>query len=253
MRFIVRFIAISLFLVIGGCGSGNNSNGPILTLTSGNWQVNTASTTNPGAISDGGTSLSQTGTSVSGIMHLVSPPCFNPTEDININATVNGPTLQFTSSIVTGQMLSVTATGSDTSLTGSYTMSGTACPQDQGIFTAILVPPATGTWNGTLTSAGGTITQVTATLTQTGPDAQGFFPLSGTVIFSGSCFSSGTVTGEASGAGYALIVKSDRGIIESFVIAGAITDPATANTFAGTYTSTESTCTDSGTVSLNKS
>ncbi|HEY6306160.1 MAG TPA: hypothetical protein VI488_06830 [Candidatus Angelobacter sp.] len=222
-----------------------------MTLTSGNWQVNMISTTNLGAVGSGGMSLSQTGTSVSGIMHLVSPPCFTPLSGINVNATVNGPTLQLTASTATGQTISVTATGSATSLTGSYTLGGTNCPQDQGAFTAILVPSATGSWHGTLTStAGGPATQVTAMLTQSGPDAQGFFSVSGTVTLSGSCLSSGTVGGLAIGAGYALIVTPPSG--EPVAISGAMTDPATANAFSGFYSSIASTCTDSGTASLTR-
>jgi hypothetical protein len=256
MRFIARLAIVPLFLFICGCGSGSNQVGPLLTLTSGNWQVNMVSTTNLGAVGSGGTSLSQSGTSVSGIMHLLSPPCFKPVSDINVNATVNGPTLQLTASTATGQTISVTATGSATALTGTYTMSGTACPQDQGTFAAILVPSASGNWHGTLTSnAGGPVTQVTASLTQSGPDAHGFFPVSGTVTFSGgTCLASGTTSGGmAIGATYVLLVSPNpTQTIANVVIAGIMTDPATASAFSGSYISIESACSDSGTASLTR-
>jgi hypothetical protein len=255
MRFIAGVAIVSLMLLMWGCGSGGNSNnGPMLTLTAGNWLVNMVSTTNPGARSGGGTSLSQTGTTVTGIMHLVSPPCFTVFNDISVNATVNGSTLQLNASTVTGQTISVTATGSATSLSGSYTLGGTACPQDQGTFSAVLVPPATGTWHGTLTSATGPVTEVTATLTQSGPDTHGFFLVSGAMSFSGSCLSSGTISiGQASGAVYVLIVTpSNPGGGEPVSIGGFMTDPATANAFSGFYSSIASTCTDNGTASLSR-
>lgn len=254
MRFIARVAIVSLMLLIWGCGSGGNSNnGPMLTLTAGNWQVNMVSTTNPGARSGGGTSLSQTGTTATGIMHLVSPSCFKPLIDINVNATVTGPTLQLTASSAAGETISATATGSATSLSGSYTVGGT-CAQDQGTFTAILVPPATGTWHGTLTSVTGPVTQVTATLMQSGPDAHGFFPVSGAMSFSGSCLSSGTISiGQALGAVYVLIVTPNNPSGgEPVSIGGFMTEPATANAFSGFYSSIASACADNGTASLSR-
>jgi hypothetical protein len=255
MRFIARVAIAPLFLFICGCGSGGNSNnGPMLTLTAGNWQINMVSTTNPGTGVIGGTSLSQAGTTVTGIMHLVSASCFTFLSDITVNATVTGPTMQLTASSATGRTLSVTATGSATSLSGSYSVGGT-CPQDQGTFSAVLVPSATGSWHGTLTSATGPVAQVTATLTQSGPDAHGFFPVSGTVTFSGgTCLVSGNIVGGmANGAVYVLIVSPDPTLtIATAVLGGSMTDPATANALSGAYSSHESACTDNGIFSLTR-
>jgi hypothetical protein len=255
MRFIARVAIVSLTLLMWGCGSGGNSNNaPMLTLTAGNWQVNMVSTTNPGARSGGGTSLSQTGATATGIMHLVSPSCFKLLTDINVNATITGPTLQLTASSAAGETISVTATGTATSLSGNYTVGGT-CPQDQGTFTALLVPPATGTWHGTLTSAGGPVAQVTATLTQSGPDAHGFFRVTGAVTFSGgTCLVSGNIVdGMGIGAVYVLIVSPDPTLtIATVVVGGSMTDPATANALSGAYTSNESACTDNGTFGLTR-
>ena len=255
MRFIARVAIVLFLLFMCGCGSGGNSNnGPMLTLTAGNWQFNMVSTTNPGAVGGGGTSLSQTGTSVSGIMHVLFLPCFKLFGDTSVSATITGSTLQLTASSAAGS-ISVTATGSATALTGTYTLSGTGCPQDSGTFTAILVPSATGNWHGTLTSASGPVAQVTAALTQSGPDAHGFFPVSGTVTFNGgTCLVSGNiVSGMAVGAVYVLIVSPDpTQAIATVVIGGFMTDPATANALSGAYTSNESACTDNGTFSLTR-
>ncbi len=258
MRFIARFVIVPWCLLACGCGSGGNTNNSqTLSLTAGNWQVNAVSTTNPGARSlGGGTSLNQTGTNVSGIMHLLFLPCFNLIMDININGTVNGPTLNLTSDPVNGQTLSVSATGSERSLSGSYALSGASCaPADQGTITATLVPPATGSWHGTLTSVNGQVTQVAATLMQSGPDAHGFFAVSGTVTFSGTCLSSGTISSSlVNGGSYVFTVQpSDPGVSGDVLIAGSMTDPATAIAFSGFYSSLESTCADNGTGSLSKS
>jgi len=243
-------------LSICGCGSGYNgsSSGKNLNLASGNWNVGGVSTTNPGLRILGGTTLNQSGTNASGIMHLVDPPCFNLIENINFSGSVNGSSLALTSAPVNGQTLSASAMGSDTSLTGTYTLSGAACAAaDQGIFNLTLVPPATGTWTGSLKSSQGPVTQVSAMLTQSGPDAQGLFMLSGTATFSGgTCLASGSVTGLAIGATYTLIV-APSGSIGSVVIGGLLTDPATATALPVIYSSTETGCVDSGTGTLNKS
>jgi hypothetical protein len=243
-------------LWVCGCGSGYNGGNPgqNLNLASGNWNVGGVSTTNPGLRFLGGTSLNQSGTNVSGVMHLVDPPCFHLIENVNVSGSVNGSRLTLTSVPVNGQTLSSSTTGSDTSLTGTYAFSGAACaPADQGILNLTLVPPATGTWTGTLTSSQGPVTQVSATLTQSGPDAQGLFMLSGTATFSGgTCLASGTVTGLAVGATYTLIV-APGGSIESIVISGVLTDPATATALPVIYSSTATGCVDSGTGNLSKS
>lgn len=254
MRFVSRIIIAAFCLWICGCGSGNNKVNPTLNITAGNWQVSTVSTTTHGALGIGGTSLSQTGTTVNGIMHLVFPPCFNSIQDINVNGTVSGVTVNLTSSMVNGQMLSLTTAGSDKLLTGSYSSSGSCGSPDQGTVTVTFVPPATGTWHGTLTSNSGAVTQVTVSLTQTGPNADGSFPVSGSVTFSGTCLAPGTVSGLANGPVLSLsVIPGDPTTSGAIAIGGSMTDPTTATAFSGAYASNESGCTDSGKASLSKS
>src|SRR5215471_9178293 len=137
MRFISGVILLTVCIWICGCGSGGSNPGPTLNIASGNWQVSTISTTNAGLRGLGGTSLSQTGANVSGIMHLVSPPCFNFLNDINLNGTVSGTTLKLTSNAVNGPAISATISGSEKLLAGTYASSGGACgPPDQGTVTA---------------------------------------------------------------------------------------------------------------------
>src|SRR5262249_39505605 len=243
MRQISGVIVIALCLWICGCGSGSNNPGPGLNIVAGNWQVSAASTASPGTIGLGGASLSQTGNTVSGIMHLVLPPCFNFIGDTSLNGTVSGSTLKLTTSLAGGQALTVTLTGTEKLLTGTYSLSGGSCgPPDQGTITLTFVPPSTGTWHGTLAAAGGgPVTQGTANVPQSGPDTHGFFALSGTATFSGSCLVSGTVSGIANGAVDVLIVApSDVSISGDVRISGVMSDPATATAFSGAYVSTES-------------
>jgi hypothetical protein len=225
-------------------------------LTSGNWDVKTVSNVNLGSHSiAGGTSLSQSGVGVSGIMHLFSLPCFTLLEDLNLSGMVNGQTLQLSARAANGQTISMMATGSGTSLSGTYSSSAAACaPADQGTFTAALVPPATGTWQGTLTSASGAVSQATATLTQSGPDAHGLFSVSGQVTFSSSCLSSGAISESVvNGASYVLTVGSG-GLQSSgsVLIAGFVNDPSTATEISGLYTALGNDCIDNGTVKLSK-
>jgi hypothetical protein len=227
-----------------------------LNIVAGNWQVSTASTASPGAIGLGGSSLSQAGNSVTGIMHLVMPPCFNFIGNSNLNGSISGSTLKLTTSLAGGQALTVTLTGTEKLLTGTYSLSGGACgPPDQGTITLTFVPPSTGTWHGTLAAAGGgPVTQVTANVTQSGPDADGFFVLSGTATFSGSCLLSGTITGVANGPVIGLFVApNDLSISGEVRISGVLSDPATATALSGVYVSTESPCPGNGASSLSKS
>jgi hypothetical protein len=256
MRYFSGVILLTGCVWICACGSGGGNPGPTLNIASGNWQVSIVSTANPGLRGLGGTSLSQTGANVTGIMHLVSPPCFNFLNDINLNGTLSGTTLKLTSNAVSGSAISATVSGSEKLLAGTYASSGGACgPPDQGTITATFVPPASGSWQGTLTSAGGTVGQVTANVTQSGPDADGLFSVSGTVTFSGTCLASGAISsGLASGSVYTLIVKpNDPAVTGEAIISGSMTDPATATAFSGFYSAIESACTDNGNISLSKS
>jgi hypothetical protein len=249
------FIGILVCLLICGCGGNSTTNnGPMVNLTAGNWQISAVSMSG-GTPLVGGASLSQTGANVSGTIHLVTQPCFSILDDMSVSGTVSGSTVNLTSVASSGQKLSVQATGTDRSLTGTYTLSGAACGSaDQGTINATLVPPMTGTWHGTLTSDNGLpATQVTATLTQSGPDAHGFFSLSGPVTFSGTCLPSGPITSsQVLGVVDVLIVQPGDPSAGQVLIAGFMTDPATANAFSATYRTVLTSCADKGSGIMNK-
>src|SRR5215472_14380265 len=89
-------------------------------------------------------------------------------------------------------------------------------------------------------------------LTQTGPDAHGFFSGTGTpTITGGTCFSSATVDPSTFliGAGSTLVLDGPAG--GQTIIKGDFMPPVFGDTiFNGTYTSTLGACSDSGTVQM---
>ena len=198
----ISIVAVLVLLLCGcgGGGSGSNSNA-VLSIQSGNWSISAVSTAAPGSNFSAGASLSQSGNSISGIMHFFNSPCFDSGTDVPVSGSVSGQKVTLTSPLIIGEVVTVNASGSSTALSGTYTItaSGPNCGvNDQGTFTAAVVPSISGTWHGSFTSFVnlGTTINVTASITQSAaPDAHGFFPVTGTVQFSGSpCFTAGTVT-----------------------------------------------------------
>lgn len=190
-------------LTLIGCGGSSSSSGPSpatpFSLQSGNWNVNASSSAAPGNNFIVGGNLTQSGTNISGVMHIFSSACFDLTIDVPVTGSVSAQSVTLTSSAIAGQVVTVNASGtSATALTGTYSVGGTGCAAgDKGTISANLVPSISGSWHGTFTSsvAAGTTINATATLTQSStPDADGLFPVTGTVTFTGSpCFASGTI------------------------------------------------------------
>ncbi|MBZ5531387.1 MAG: hypothetical protein LAO20_08145 [Acidobacteriia bacterium] len=92
-------------------------------------------------------------------------------------------------------------------------------------------------------------------LTQTGPDAHGLFSGTGTAtITGGTCFSAATVDPASLliGAGSQLILdNSQPGTTGKTILQGDFAPLAFGGDFfTGTYTSTQGTCSESGTVSM---
>jgi len=197
MRLLRLSVASAILLVAFGCGGGSTPTAHG-TIASGNWTLLLLSNATPPLPLALGGSLMQQGNNISGLLHVPDSPCFDPLlDDVVVNGTVDGQTLTLSSVSVRGQTITMSAilpiADSVSLLKGSYTSGGSTCIGASGTVAAFLVPPLTGTFSGQVT--GSFTSTVTANLTQTGPDAHGFFHLSGDFSFSGSpCFSSGTVT-----------------------------------------------------------
>lgn len=182
-------------IVLPGCPAMTDS--PQVTLTSGNWSV-TAISSNPavGTFHVGG-NLTQSGSALSGSMYVVGSLCFDVSQPVSFTGTVSGTTVTLTSTTVNGQVFSVTATStSSTAISGTYTITGGCAAGDSGSADANAVPSISGTWNGPVTGSGGSSVTLSITLAQDAiASADGSFPLTGTLAYSGSsCSVSGTIT-----------------------------------------------------------
>jgi len=112
-----------------------------------------------------------------------------------------------------------------------------------------------GSWMGHFNSSGGVVSQVTnMTLTQTGPDAHGFFSATGTAtITGGTCFSNATVDPASViiGTGSTLIFDNAQpGTTGKTIIHGDLGSGLIGSNFNGTYISTQGTCSETGTVTF---
>lgn len=203
MRSIWTAVVVASLLALGGCGGSASSTlppTPQLTIVSGNWGMSLTTQPTPplGLILASGGVINQNGNTLSGIIHLQGSTCFDPQlDDLTVSGTITGTTLTLTSAPLRGQVLSMSVTppanqvGDVKALSGMWTLTGGSCA-GSGTILMVSVPPLTGTWSGPITNAAtGT---VSATLTQTGPDAHGFFQVTGSFAFSAvPCFTSGSI------------------------------------------------------------
>ena len=184
-----------LALALTGCGSAVSNLG----LAQGNWAF-TASSTAPVKASSGlsfvaGGNLTQSGATLTGTMYISQSACIVP-QFVNFTGTVKGKDVTLTSASFGGQVISVTASGTNTSLTGTYTVTG-GC-SDSGTINASPVASISGTWVGTIppVTLGLAATTVSIALTQSASASEdGTFALSGTLTYTNSgCASTGTIT-----------------------------------------------------------
>lgn len=272
-----RFLAVcAIFLLwLAGCGgSSQNSTAPTpqtpqFGIVSGNWDLDMLSLSPVLGMRAGG-NLVQNGTAISGIIHVEGSPCFDPVADDLIvsgtatgGATAFGGAITFSTAPVRGQTFTFTSgsqpptlPGLNNLLNGSFILTeGTCSPEVRGVLAGDVVSPVTGTWKGAFTPSlvGATPLGVTANLTQTGPDAHGFFQITGSLAFTGSkCFTSGTITSSSIlGANAKLtIATSDAGQV---VFSPQLTSAGTGPSMEGLYAIQAGACSfDSGDGLLSK-
>lgn len=261
------FLLALLGIGLAGC-SGSNGMMPTPTPTpipffSGLFEIDANSTTSSAIIFRLQGNLTQNGNSMSGTMHLANLSCVPFNTDIPVTGTLsNSPDFRFDLSAVLpgGQNLSFSMShpnGQQNFISGPYTFTGAAgcgVPDAGGglVHTMVL----TGTWRATLSSSGGTTSQMSLALTQTGPDAHGFFSATGTAtITGGTCFSSATVDPASVliGGGSQLILDDSKpGSGGKTILQGNFGPLAFGGDFfQGTYTSTEGTCSESGSITMS--
>jgi len=217
-----RLLLLFPLATLLACGSSatlppSTSSSPNLT---GNWMVlgNLVSTTNlpPSPIEYFSGSLLFNGSSVTGTLRAFdnsTNSCVPLTQDLAVSGSVSSATSL--SGTVNNLILTVPISGGVATITaslpqnlnsfisGSYQIVGGACAMSATPSIISQFVPATGTYtgtfnvlaSGTLTPVPGTATAITAVLTQsTTPNADGQFPLSGTITATGACTASLTFT-----------------------------------------------------------
>jgi hypothetical protein len=164
----------------------------------------------PTPVSDFLGALQSSGSTVTGTLRAISltiPQCVSFTQDLQATGTIdaNG-NLTLTIPMAGGTATITAAIATPESYTpGTWQIVGGACAMPSTAIDIAEFAPATGTYTGVVnvldTTTGlpvaGTATNVTAALTQsTTPNADGDFPLSGTVTATGACTISFSISNE---------------------------------------------------------
>jgi hypothetical protein len=242
-----------------GCGGGssNQTSANPLTIQAGNWSLIANSTKVAGAAAYLGGSLTQSGSTITGMMHIMGSTCFDPATGVAVTGTVSGNSVSFSSGSVAGQVLSAKLSGTSSSLSGTYTINGGCSNGDAGNVAGTLVPSISGSWAGTIVSGSNTTT-VTASLTQAATaSSDGSFPVTGTLNFTGSpCSRAGSLANSfiAGPVVYVEAATQDMdGGTGHLYYAGLLSQPSTARSMDGAYAVDAGMCMgDTYTVSMTK-
>jgi len=254
LRLATASCLLSVLVLLVGCGgkaaltpqtpTGQNLN------MAGNWQVSTASTVSGGPPLAIGGSISQSGNSLSGLVHIDGSNCFDRSTTVGLAGTLTGTNATLTSGSTDGQVITITATtdASADNITGTYSISGGCSNGDRGSVTGFKLSHVGGAFDAVLTSQQGANLDLTAEMTQDAPDPEGSFGISGTISGT-SCVRSGTITPGAFpmnsyilGTAVSLEVATDNGTL---TFSGTM-DPSSGK-ISGTYTLSGGSCDQSGT------
>jgi hypothetical protein len=231
-KFIKTIFAVSavlLALALAGCGGGTSGGGIALTGTplSGNWQVNLLQL-QPGPA----TPLSVSGfflQSEDSLAGTVSTPPSTQNGDCagpgSLTGTVNGQNVVFSiNEGGTALNFNGTVASNNQSMSGNYSGLGGGCfaAPTSGTWSALLVPPLSGNFTGTLSNStymqaflGQSVVPpiaVSGNITQGTNVGQSSATLSGTINAAGyPCFSTARVTGTISGQNVILSVFAYNG------------------------------------------
>ena len=211
----------------GGGGGGGTQNANI----AGNWQVNMASTISGISPMTLAGSITQSGSSVNGKVHVDGSNCFDRLTSIELTGTLTSRNLSLSSTSIDGQVLAltgrITSDPFTASLSGSYTISGGCAHGDQGIVAGFKVRSIGGTLRAEFESKSEEIWGGTAILTQSSPSPEGSFGIDGTVDVSLRCFSGTIISGTFPspsfilGTSAALNINTDDGTL---IFEGTISD-----------------------------
>jgi hypothetical protein len=253
------FLLALLSIGLAGCGGSKMPPAPI-PFFSGLFEIDAVSDTDFPVFRLQG-NLTQNGNSMSGIMHLAMLSCVSFNTDIQVTGTLSNPSdlrLDLAMVLPGGQNLSFSMSHPDgTFFPGTYSFTGAAgCGAPDAGGAMLHAMGLTGAWHATFTSSSGTTSHMSMALTQTGPDAHGFFSATGTAtITGGTCFSSATIDPASLliGSGSQVVFdNSQPGAGGKTILQGQFGPLAFGGEFFnGTYTSTQGACSESGTVIMD--
>jgi hypothetical protein len=205
-----------------GCGVSPTPSAPsssALNLT-GDWVVLAVPNpvtplTLPTPIGDFMGALQSSGGTVTGTFRAISttfPQCVSFTQDLQVAGTIDANNKVTLSVPISGGTATITATIAtpQTYTNGTWQIVGGACAMPSTSISIAEFAPATGTYTGTLNvtdlttglPVAGSATAVTASLVQaTTPNADGQFPLSGTITATGACTGTFPITNEVVSGG----------------------------------------------------
>jgi hypothetical protein len=225
--------------------------------TISNWQFSTPSTVSGTPVLTIEGSISVSGSSISGTVHVSGSNCFDRLTTVALTGTLTGDDMSLTSASVAGQVVTLTGTFSDPGtflpgqFTGTYAINGGCADGEKGNATGVKVPYIANILNGTFTTSGGATFSAVAgnTFQNAASSSAGSFAITGTVTFNASCFSSGTMASGMfpsgsfiMGTSVTLEIATSNGTV---AFLGTL-NPATGG-IDGDYTISGGTCDQTGT------
>jgi hypothetical protein len=249
---------LTVLVLLCGCGGGQGTSSSTSNPASiaGNWQFSTTpAISGTPALTIAG-SISQSGSSVGGAVHVDGSKCFDPLITVGLTGTLMGGNISLPSTPVHGQVITINGafTGyPNNTFSGTYSINGGCADGEQGNVTGISVPGMGNTLNGTFTNSMGDTFDVTTDLGQNSTaSSAGSFGLRGTAAFTTHCFSSGTITTGSFPSGSFVLGTSVALVIDTGN--GTLTFLGTANLpkneINGSYTVAGGTCDQTGTAVL---
>jgi hypothetical protein len=215
----------------------------------GNWQFSmTPAVPGTPAMTIAG-SISQSGSSLSGAVHIDDSNCFDFPTTVGLTGTVRSGNVSLTSTSFREQVLTLTGTITNNTFTGTSAIHGGCADGEQGSITGINVPIIGNTLNGSFTTSGGDAFDVSADIAQSSnasPD--GGFAITGTATFQTSCFNSGTLTSGRFPSGSYILGESVALLIDvgNGTLAYLGTEDLATGQISGTYTVSGGTCDQTG-------
>jgi hypothetical protein len=215
----------------------------------GNWQFSLTPVV-PGtpALTIAG-SISQSGGSLSGAVHIDGSNCFDFPTTVGLTGTVGSGNVSLTSTSFRDQVLTLTGTITNNTFTGTFAIDGGCADGEHGSIAGTNVPTIGNILNGTFTTSGGDAFDVSAEIAQSSnASVDGTFPITGTATFQKSCLNSGPLMSGTFPSGSYILGKSVALLIHvgSGTLAYLGTEDLSKGQISGTYTVFGGTCDQTG-------